>query len=111
MAIVAGALLGHFYPTTAVKMEVVGKTFVDIIKLFIGPIIFLTITIGIGAIGDLKKVGRVGVKALIYFEVVTTLALALGVVVALVLKPGQVELQSLQSQDASTYTHAEKAFD
>lgn len=111
MAIVAGALLGHFYPSTAVKMEIVGKTFVDIIKLFIGPIIFLTITIGIGAIGDLRKVGRVGLKALIYFEVVTTLALLLGVIVALVLKPGQVELQSLQSQDASNYTSAEKAFD
>jgi len=111
MAIVAGALLGHFDPATAVKMEIVGKTFVDIIKIFIGPIIFLTITIGIGAIGDLKKVGRVGVKALVYFEVVTTLALAIGVIVALVLKPGHVELQSLQSQDASKYTHVDKAFD
>jgi aerobic C4-dicarboxylate transport protein len=111
MAIVAGALLGHFYPAAAVKMEIVGKTFVGIIKLFIGPIIFLTITIGIGAIGDLKKVGRVGVKALIYFEIVTTLALLLGVIVALVLQPGHVELQSLQSQDATKYTQGEKAFD
>lgn len=111
MAILAGALLGHFYPSTAVKMEIVGKTFVDIIKFFIGPIIFLTITIGIGAIGDLKKVGRVGVKALIYFEIVTTLALAIGVVVALIVKPGAIELQSLQSQDASKYTQGNKAFD
>lgn len=111
IAIVAGALLGHFYPSMAVKMEIVGKTFVDIIRLFIGPIIFLTITIGIGAIGDLKKVGRVGVKALIYFEIVTTLALVIGVVVALVLKPGAIELQSLQSQDASKYTQGNKAFD
>lgn len=111
MAIVAGALLGHYFPAAGVGMEIVGKTFVDIIKLFIGPIIFLTITIGIGAIGDLKKVGRVGVKALIYFEIVTTLALAIGVFVALVLKPGHVELQTLQSQDASKYTQGEKAFD
>jgi aerobic C4-dicarboxylate transport protein len=111
LAIVAGALLGHFYPDAGVQMEIVGKTFVDIIKLFIGPIIFLTITIGIGAIGDLKKVGRVGIKALAYFEVVTTLALGIGVIVALVLKPGHIELQNLQSQDASKYTQAEKAFD
>ncbi len=111
VAILAGVLLGHFYPATAVKMEIVGKTFVDIIKLFIGPIIFLTITIGIGAIGDLKKVGRVGVKALIYFEIVTTVALALGVLVALVIKPGHIELAALQSQDASKYTGTEKAFD
>jgi aerobic C4-dicarboxylate transport protein len=111
IAIIAGALLGHFLPTAAVKMEVVGRTFVDIIKLFIGPIIFLTITIGIGAIGDLKKVGRVGVKALVYFEIVTTLALAIGVVVALILKPGHVELGTLQAQDASKYTQGEKAFD
>jgi aerobic C4-dicarboxylate transport protein len=111
MAILAGVLLGHFYPATAVKMEIVGKTFVNIIKLFIGPIIFLTITIGIGAIGDLKRVGRVGIKALIYFEMVTTVALALGVLVALVIKPGHIELAALQSQDASKYTGAEKSFD
>lgn len=111
MAILMGVLLGHFYPTIAVRMEIVGKTFVDIIKLFIGPIIFLTITIGIGAIGDLKRVGRVGIKALIYFEVVTTIALAIGVFVALVLKPGNIELTALQSQDASKYTRAEQAFD
>lgn len=111
MAILMGVLLGHFYPTIAVRMEIVGKTFVDIIKLFIGPIIFLTITIGIGAIGDLKRVGRVGIKALIYFEVVTTIALAIGVFVALVLKPGNIELTALQSQDASKYTGTEKSFD
>jgi len=111
MAILAGVLLGHFNPATAVKMEIVGKTFVDIIKFFIGPIIFLTITIGIGAIGDLKKVGRVGIKALIYFEIVTTVALVLGVLVALILKPGHIELAALQSQDASKYTGAKKAFD
>lgn len=109
-AIVFGIVLGHFAPGQAVKMEIVGKTFVDIIKLFIGPIIFLTITIGIGAIGDLKKVGRVGVKALVYFEVVTTIALALGVIVALMLKPGHVETASLQIQDVSKYTSSKNAF-
>jgi len=109
VAILAGIGLGYFFPATAVKMEVLGKTFVDIIKIFIGPIIFLTITIGIGAMGDLKKVGRVGIKALLYFEIVTTFALALGIMVALVLKPGHVAIANLQMQDASKYEH--KNFD
>jgi aerobic C4-dicarboxylate transport protein len=111
-AIVAGVLLGHFYPATAVKMEIIGKTFINIIKVFIGPIIFLTITLGIAAIGDIKKVGRVGIKALIYFEVVTTFALALGILVAYVLQPGKIDKTGLAIQDASKYTQqAEKSFD
>jgi len=104
VAITAGVLLGHFYPSTAVKMEFIGKTFISIIKVFIGPIIFLTITLGISAIGDLKKVGRVGIKALLYFEVVTTFALALGILVASVLKPGHIDKTGLAIQDASRYT-------
>jgi aerobic C4-dicarboxylate transport protein len=111
-AITAGVLLGHFYPSTAVKMEIIGRTFINIIKVFIGPIIFLTITLGIAAIGDLKKVGRVGIKALLYFEVITTFALALGILVATVLKPGHIDKSGLAIQDASRYTqNAGKAFD
>jgi aerobic C4-dicarboxylate transport protein len=112
VAILLGVAIGHFYPATGVKMEIIGKSFVDIIKLFIGPIIFLTITLGIGSIGDLKKVGRVGLKALIYFEVVTTFALAIGIIVALVVKPGHINREGLTIQDASKYTkQAEHAFD
>jgi aerobic C4-dicarboxylate transport protein len=112
VAILLGVAVGHFYPTTGVKMEIIGKSFVDIIKLFIGPIIFLTITLGIGGIGDLKKVGRVGLKALIYFEVVTTFALAIGIIVALIVKPGHINREGLAIQDASKYTkQAEHAFD
>ncbi|GAA4353464.1 dicarboxylate/amino acid:cation symporter [Hymenobacter saemangeumensis] len=88
LAIIAGALLGHFEPAAAVQMEFLGKGFIDVVKLFINPIIFLTITLGISTMGDLKKVGRIGGKALLYFEVVTTLALLIGVVVAAVVKPG-----------------------
>ena len=87
-AILAGALLGHFAPATAVKMDVLGKSFINVVKLFINPIIFLTITLGISSMGDLKKVGRIGGKALIYFEVVTTLALVIGIAVAYVIQPG-----------------------
>lgn len=112
VAILAGVLLGHFYPATAVKMEIIGKTFINIIKLFIGPIIFLTITLGIAAIGDIKKVGRVGIKALIYFEVVTTFALGIGILVAHFLKPGEIDRTGLAIQDASRYTQqGEKSFD
>lgn len=87
-AITVGALLGHFYPDKGVAMEFLGKGFISIVKLFISPIIFLTISLGISGMNDLKKVGRVGGKALIYFEVVTTLALIIGIVVAHVIQPG-----------------------
>ena len=88
LAIIAGALLGHLAPATAERMEFLGKRFIDVVKLFINPIIFLTIILGISTMGDLKKVGRIGGKALLYFEVVTTLALAVGVAVAALVRPG-----------------------
>ena len=104
IAIIAGVLLGHFFPEKGVKMEIIGKTFVDIIKLFIAPIIFLTIVLGISGMGDLKKVGRIGAKALFYFEVVSTLALAIGIAVAYIFKPGKIDKSGLPIQDASKYT-------
>jgi aerobic C4-dicarboxylate transport protein len=110
VAIVAGVLLGHYFPATAVKMEIIGKSFINLIKVFIAPIIFLTITLGISGIGDLKKVGRVGVKALVYFEVITTFALALGIGVAWFLKPGRIEITGLSMQDASKYTKQASTF-
>ena len=99
IAIIAGVLLGHYFPATAIKTEWIGKTFVDIIKLFIAPIIFLTIVLGISSIGNLKKVGRIGIKSLIYFEIVTTLALGIGIVVALIVQPGNIDRTGLQLQD------------
>lgn len=111
IAIIAGVLLGHFHPEKGMKMEIVGKTFVDIIKLFIGPIIFLTIVLGISGMGNLKKVGRIGVKALGYFEIVSTVALAIGVTIAYVFKPGKIDKTGLALQDASQYTnHAAENF-
>lgn len=104
IAIITGVLLGHYAPGTAIKTEWIGKTFVDIIKLFIAPIIFLTIVLGISSIGNLKKVGRIGIKSLIYFEVVTTLALGIGIVVALLVQPGNIDRTGLDLQDASKYT-------
>lgn len=111
IAILSGILLGYFRPATAVKMEFLGKRFVDLIKLFIAPIIFLTIVTGISGMGDLKKVGRIGIKSLAYFEIVTTFALAIGVFMAYLIKPGNINRSGLSIQDAGKYTHAsEKAF-
>ncbi len=110
VAIVTGILVGHFFPATGVKMEIVGKTFVDIIKLFIAPIIFLTIVLGISSMGDLKKVGRIGIKSLFYFEIVTTFALVLGLLVAHILQPGNIDIEGLNAKDASQYTQNPQAF-
>jgi aerobic C4-dicarboxylate transport protein len=110
IAIIAGIFVGHFYPATGVKMEIVGKGFVNIIKVFIAPIIFLTIVLGISSMGDLKKVGRIGIKSLIYFEIVTTFALTLGLLVAHYLKPGDIDLAGLTAKDASQYTQNPQTF-
>ena len=105
LAIVAGALLGHFEPATAVKMEFLGKRFIEVVKLFINPIIFLTITLGISTMGDLKKVGRIGGKALLYFEIVTTLALFIGVAVAALVRPGDgVSVGKLSTDKVGEFT-------
>ena len=104
IAIIAGILLGHFNPKMGEEMEIIGKTFIAIIKVFVGPIIFLTIVLGIGSMGDLKKVGRIGLKSLVYFEVVTTFALALGVFLALYLEPGNIDKGALTGMDATKFT-------
>jgi len=90
IGIILGVTLGFFIsPETAKKMEPIGVSFINLVKMMIAPIIFCTVVTGIGALGDLKKVGRVGLKAIIYFEVVTTLALVLGLVVVNVMQPGK----------------------
>ena len=91
-------------------MEVLGKAFIKIVTVFIGPIIFLTIVLGISGMGDLKKVGRIGIKALIYFEIVTTFALAIGVIAAYIIQPGKIDKSKLQIQDASKYTSGAEEF-
>ena len=107
IAIIAGILLGHFSPENGVKMEVLGVKFISLIKIFIGPIIFLTIVLGISSMGNLKKVGRIGIKALAYFEVVSTVALAIGVAVAYLFQPGKIDKSGLTLGDASQYTSGE----
>ncbi len=109
IAIIAGILLGHYQPDLAVNMKVIGDTFISIVKLFIAPIIFLTIVLGISGMGDLKKVGRIGIKSLVYFEIVTTFALAIGVAVAYIIEPGKIDRSGLQMQDPGQYTSSTTA--
>jgi aerobic C4-dicarboxylate transport protein len=88
LAIVAGGSLGALNPPVGMALKPLGDGFIALVKMLISPIIFCTVVLGIAGAGDMKKVGRVGAKALIYFEVVSTVALAIGLVVANVLEPG-----------------------
>lgn len=93
--------LGYFAPATAIKMKPFGDTFIKLIKMVIALVIFCTVVSGIAGMNDLKKVGRVGGKALLYFEVVSTLALFIGIIVGNVLKPGSGFNANPASLDAS----------
>ncbi|WP_082575409.1 dicarboxylate/amino acid:cation symporter [Lysobacter sp. Root667] len=87
-AIVLGGVIGHFFPDFGVKLKPLGDGFIGLIKMLIAPIIFLTVVLGIAGVADVKKVGRVGAKAILYFEVVSTFALVIGLIVVNTLKPG-----------------------
>ena len=88
LAIVAGGLFGYVSPTRAVALKPFGDGFIALVKMLISPVIFCTVVLGIAGAGDIKKVGRVGGKALIYFEVVSTLALVIGLLVVNLVRPG-----------------------
>ncbi|MSO31140.1 MAG: dicarboxylate/amino acid:cation symporter [Acidobacteria bacterium] len=88
LAIIAGGTLGAVAPATAVQLRPLGDGFIALVKMLITPIIFCTVVLGIAGAGDMKKVGRVGGKALLYFEVVSTIALVIGLVVISVVRPG-----------------------
>ena len=112
VAIVAGSVFGVVAPASAVRLKPVADGFISLVRMLIGPIIFLTVVLGIGGAGDLKKVGRVGVKSIVYFEVVSTLALIIGLVVVNGLRPGDgfnVDPATLDTSSVSTYTDAAAA--
>jgi len=88
VAIAVGIVLGVVAPDFATKLKPLGDAFIALVKMIIGPVIFLTVVVGMAKMGDLRHVGRIGVKALVYFEVMTTVALALGLVVVNLVKPG-----------------------
>ena len=106
-AIFVGVLLGVFHPELGTKMKPLGDGFIKLIKMIIAPVIFCTVVAGIAGMQDMKKIGRVGGKALLYFEVVSTFALAIGLVVANVVKPGagfNVDPAHLDTKSIAQYT-------
>lgn len=106
-AIVLGVILGALAPDLGKAMRPLGDTFVKLVKMVIGPIIFLTIVLGIANMVDLKQVGKVGGKAFLYFEIVSTFALAIGLVIVNVTRPGDgVDVSTLAKGDISQYTKA-----
>jgi len=107
--IVAGSLLGLAAPQAAVALRPAADGFVNLVRMLISPIVFLTVVLGIAGAGDLKKVGRVGVKSLVYFEVVSTLALVIGLIVANTWRPGagfNVDPATLDTAAIDSYTKA-----
>lgn len=111
IAITIGILLGHFYPETATTMKPLGDGFIKLIKMMIAPIIFCTVVTGIAGMQAMDKVGRVGIKALLYFEVVSTLALIIGLIVVHLIQPGagmNVDVSTLDAKSLSAYTDVVK---
>ena len=106
-----GIVLGLFSPEYGVKMKILGDTFINLLKMMIGPIIFTTVVLGVSHSGDMKKVGRVGGKALLYFETVSNFALVLGLLAVNIFKPGKgfnVDPASLDSSVVSEFTQKAK---
>ena len=101
VAIVLGILVGINFPGFAPTAKLISQTFINMISMLIAPIIFFTIVLGIAQMGDLKKVGRVGGKALLYFEIITTVAIVIGLLVANIFKPGKGVVVSAINADAS----------
>ena len=107
VAVSLGILLGVVAPDTAKSLKPLGDTFINLVKMVITPIIFLTIVHGIASMADLRRLGRVGGKALLYFELVSTLALAIGLIIVNVTKPGAgLDISTMQLGDVSKYTAA-----
>ncbi|KWW22306.1 MULTISPECIES: dicarboxylate/amino acid:cation symporter [Peribacillus] len=107
IGIILGITVGFLFPAFGEQLKILADLFIKMIKMVIAPIIFLTVVIGIGGMGDMKKVGRIGGKALLYFEIVTTFALAIGIIVVNLLGPGKgFNIDSVEGGDVSQYTTA-----
>jgi aerobic C4-dicarboxylate transport protein len=107
--VIIGAALGHFWPALAVQMQPFGDAFIKLVRMIIAPIIFVTVVVGIARLTDPKEVGRIGIKAIVYFEVMTTFAMFIGLIVAHVVQPGaglNVDPATLDSKAVATYVNA-----
>src|SRR5258708_29815304 len=106
IAIALGILIGYVHPDLGKELKPLGDGFIALIKMMIAPVIFCTVVHGISSMGDLKRVGRVGLKALIYFEAVSTVALAVGLLVGEGLQPGQgfnIDPPSIDPKSVANY--------
>jgi aerobic C4-dicarboxylate transport protein len=109
IGIILGILIGFFFPEFGEKLKVLADVFIKLIKMVIAPIVFFTVVIGIGSMGDLKKVGRIGGKALLYFEIVSTFALVIGAIVVNIVKPGKgFNTSAVEGGDISQFTEQAK---
>ena len=107
IAVVLGAIVGVLFPETGTALKPIGDGFIKLIKMLLAPVIFLTVVSGIARMENMKELGRVGVRALLYFEVVSTLALAIGLIVVDVFKPGagmNIDPKALDTSSIATYT-------
>lgn len=110
IGIFVGILIGFFFPEFGEKLKILADVFIKMIKMVIAPIVFFTVVIGIGSMGDLKKVGRIGGKALLYFEIVSTFALAIGAIVVNIIQPGKgFNTSAVEGGDISQFTEQAKA--
>src|SRR5882762_439311 len=111
IAIAIGIAVGYFYPDLGKQLKPLGDGFIALIKMMIAPVIFCTVVHGIASMSDLKKVGRVGVKTLFYFEAVSTVALAIGLIVGEILEPGKgfnIDASTLDPKAVATYVSQAK---
>jgi len=109
LAILGGGLIGYLSPSTGASLKPLGDGFIGLVKMLISPVIFCTVVMGIVGAGDMKKVGRVGGKALLYFELVSTFALVIGMIVMHILRPGDgfnVDPQTLDAKAVANYAKA-----
>ena len=109
IAVVAGALLGHFFPDTGKLMQPLGDAFVKLVRMVIAPIIFVTVAVGIAKLTDTKSVGRIGLKAIVYFEVLTTVSSIIGLAIGLLVRPGagvDADPHALNAAAVARYTSA-----
>jgi aerobic C4-dicarboxylate transport protein len=112
IGIVIGGLIGYLIPDIGAKLQPLADGFIKLIKMLLAPIIFGTVVVGIAKMGSIKEVGRIGGKALIYFEIVSTLALVIGLVVVNIMKPGEgvnIDVSSLNADAIKGYTQAAEA--
>jgi aerobic C4-dicarboxylate transport protein len=114
VGIIAGVIVGIFYPHAGERLKPLGDMFIKLIRMMIAPIIFFSVVVGIANIGDIRKLGRVGLKALVYFEAVTTFALLIGLAVATLVQPGRgmnVDPATLDAKSVTQYTTEAKHLD